>query len=157
MIAFFYADIRNTLFMSLQCAYQRVMTVFRVFLCLSCSAFAACSQDKAGEILVLSYDNFGPQVIAGEIVGMEWWQWQSHGESRRVDYDVKVVVYRNLRKEVVEKDYPVIPEDEKDFRYLEYDVALAYLDEKINENIMDSVTERLRNTKQEIVDMLGKP
>jgi len=33
------------------------------------------------EVVLLDYNDFGPQIIAQEVISMEWWQWQDHGDS----------------------------------------------------------------------------
>lgn len=109
------------------------------------------------EVLVLAYQDFGPQVIARDVLGMEWWQWQEHGDSKPgTRYDVKVAVYRHVQLEDVKKTYPVLPEQQKDFRYLEHTKALHFLDEKIQENVLDDVTTTLKATRKKITDALGE-
>jgi hypothetical protein len=43
-----------------------------------------------------------------------------------------------------------------DYRYIEHGAALAYLDEKIEEGLVDAVTARLKSTKRKIVRSLGE-
>ncbi len=114
-----------------------------------------CSSNIHQRVVVLQYSEFGPQVIASEVIGMQWWQWQEHGDSRPRDYDVQVVVYRNTNLEEVKLIYPVIPEQSKDYRYLEYGAALRYLDEKINDNFVEAVTADLRKTRHKLISELG--
>jgi hypothetical protein len=117
----------------------------------------SCSVHSQQEVVLLNYNDFGPQVIAQEVIGMEWWQWQDHGDSDpAVVYPVKVVVYRNIPLAQVEQRYPVEPDQNKDFRYLEYQHALRFLDEKIAENIQENVTEQLKTTRKKIVTLLGE-
>ena len=109
------------------------------------------------EVVLLDYNDFGPQIIAQEVIGMEWWQWQDHGDSDPAAvYPVKVVVYRDIPLPEVQQKYPVDPEQQKDFRYLEYRNALRFLDEKITENMLDSVTEQLKSTRKKITEQLGE-
>lgn len=124
---------------------------FIALLCL----IAGCSNRIHENAAIFNYGDFGSQVIASEAIGMEWWQWQLHGDSRPKKYDVKVVVYRNVSLGYVKNLYPVISEQNKDYRYLEYDAALIYLDGKIEENIIEEVTELLKNTRERIVTKLG--
>jgi hypothetical protein len=107
-------------------------------------------------MLVLSYSDFGPPVIATEVLGNEWWQWQSHGDSRPRQYTVKVVVYRAGELESAMVLYPVNAELEKDYRYLEYETALSYLNAKIDDDIIESVTQGLKRTKLQLICELGK-
>ncbi|RWX47194.1 hypothetical protein H206_02506 [Candidatus Electrothrix aarhusensis] len=117
----------------------------------------SCSVHSQQEVVLLDYNDFGPQIIAREVIGMEWWQWQDHGDSDAAAvYPVKVAVYRDIPVTEVEQKYPVEPEQKKDFRYLEYQRALDFLDEKIAENIQENVTERLKATRKKIVSQLGK-
>jgi len=78
--------------------------------------------------VVLSYRAFGPQVFAHEVIGQEWWQWDTTGNKPDQKYSILVVVYwEQSLLEVMEK-YPVVQEEKKDFRYLSRDEALKYLD-----------------------------
>lgn len=100
--------------------------------------------------LVLQYDEFGPQVVAHELIGMEWWQWQSHGDSRPRKYNVKVVVYKSVSLQEVKRSYPVLPEKQQDYRYVEYRAALDYLDKLIIEDAMEPLIRKLTITKSRI-------
>jgi hypothetical protein len=75
----------------------------------------SCANQKITNEIVLEYRNFGPQVIAYEIIGMEWWQWNEHGDSRPAEYDIRVVVYRNASTEEIEKKYPIVENKKQDF------------------------------------------
>lgn len=129
--------------------------MFRTLAIVLLSFIVACSSNVDDNAVIFNYKDFGPQVIANEVIGMEWWQWQPYGESRPTQYGIKVVVYRNEPLNRIEDIYPVIPEQKKDYRYLEYDAALVYLDEKISENIIEDVTVRLKKTREMIVTKLG--
>ncbi|MCI5159203.1 MAG: hypothetical protein D3906_12390 [Candidatus Electrothrix sp. AUS1_2] len=67
-----------------------------------------------------------------------------------------MVVYRDIPLPEVQQKYPVDPEQRKDFRYLEYRNALRFLDEKITENMLDSVMEQLKSTRKKITEQLGE-
>jgi len=101
--------------------------------------------------MVLSYSELGPQVLVYELIGYEWYQWNSHGDSdpNTID-DVKVVVYRNIPLEKVKEIYPVI-KGKQDYRYLDYETAIDY----INKNIDKSYLEHLARTKKKIIARLG--
>ena len=93
----------------------------------------SCSSNN-NQILILSYDEFGPQSMAWETIGMQWWQWDNHGDSDpNTKYDIKIAIYRNIPLQDVKKRFPVIKESQKDYRYLEYNAALRFLDTKIHE------------------------
>lgn len=129
--------------------------MFRYIALIYFSAIVGCATIGNKNTVVFDYNDFGPQVVANEIVGMEWWQWQPHGEPRPTTYDVKVVVYRNVTLGYVKNKFPVIPEKEKDYRYLEYEAALEYLNEKISDDVSEQVTDRLKKTRKKLVDTLS--
>jgi len=133
---------------------------------LSLIPYVAQSHDapKTQRTLVLPYQAFGPQVLAHELIGFEWYQWNSHGSSNPLQYDdVRVVVYRNIPLSQVKKQFPVIRE-RHDYRYLSYHDALAYCnqllrmysqwaldDSKLTDVLAPQVT-RIEQTKQSIHD-----
>ena len=46
------------------------------------------------QYLVFDYEDFGPQAMAYQTFGMQWWQWDSHGDSNpNTKYDIKIIVY----------------------------------------------------------------
>ncbi len=100
---------------------------------------------------VLEYEDFGPPIIAHELIGSDWWQWQSHGDSRPRKYDIRVVVYKNIPLAEVKTLYPVIPLKNQDYRYVNYDDTLKYLDGHIAENVIEKLTKRLVDTKHKII------
>jgi hypothetical protein len=104
---------------------------------------------------VLKYEEFGPPALANNLIGMDWWQWQSHGDSRPKKYDINVVVYKDVDLKKVKHKYPVSPKDLQDFRYVEYRKAIDYLDNAINENVIEELTQTLMNTKQKIQSTLN--
>ena len=92
--------------------------------------FSCSENDK--QILILSYEDFGPQAIAWETFGMQWWQWDNHGDSDpNVEYKIKVAIYRGIPLHKVKEKFPVVQEIEQDYRYIEYNAALRYLDKNI--------------------------
>ena len=122
---------------------------------LACVGLVGCGH-KPATTMVLDYDDFGPQVAAHEVIGMAWWQWDSHGDpDPRTRYDIKVVVYRDISLEQVQGQLPVDEEKRQDFRYLTYAQAISYLDETIREGVLPEVTDRLRETKSRIEEELG--
>lgn len=135
-------------------ALSRLFIAALVAVCLtSCAALGNGRQ----KVLVLDYQDFGPQVLAREMLGMEWWQWQEHGDpDPAARYDIKVAVYKDIPLAEVKNKYPVEPEQKKDVRYLEYQNALNFLDKKITENVMEDVTGTLKKTRKKIVDSLGE-
>ena len=104
--------------------------------------------------MLLDYEEFGPPVVANEVLGMDWWPWQEFGDSRPRKYSIKVAIYRNISLNQVKELYPVEPDKEKDFRYLEYDKALSYLDKIIKDNVIEELTVTLVKTRNTLVDKL---
>lgn len=122
-----------------------------LLLMLSSACFSQAKIDTK-TTMVFSYQDFGPQVIAYELIGFEWYQWNRHGDSdpKNID-DVKVVIYRNISLEKAQEKFPVSQEKNLDHRYLDYDSAIKYLDEYINEPDL----EHLKATKKKVVENLG--
>jgi hypothetical protein len=110
-----------------------------------------CAHAEVKSMVVLDYNDFGPQAAAYELLGMEWWQWQSHGESRPQAYNIKVVVYKDVTLDSVKQKYPVVQEQLKDYRYVSYNDAIQYLDNIIQENLMPELTTKLKQTKQTLL------
>jgi hypothetical protein len=107
-------------------------------------------------MMVLQYHDFGPQAAAYQAIGMEWWQWDNHGDpDPNFQYDVKVVVYRDIPLSQVREAYPVVKSKQQDFRYLAYTDAMAYLNTTIQEDAMAEVTQRLKLTRAGIEKELG--
>jgi len=108
----------------------------------------------------VQYEDFGPQITSYEYIGMGWYQWDSQGgdDPNRI-VDIRVVVYRNITLNEVEKIYPIIKR-KQDYRYLEYKAALELLG-KFDDASWDELpsTRPARNralqTKQKILQELG--
>ncbi|WP_104400874.1 hypothetical protein [Vibrio penaeicida] len=82
-------------------------------------------------ITVMDYNDFGPPSLSGKLLGVEWFQWQSHGDSKPRNYPVKVVVYEGYELEKVESLYPVNSAKEQDFRYVTFDSAVDFIDSSL--------------------------
>lgn len=106
---------------------------------------------KKDNIIIFNYSDFGPQARAYKLIGMEWWTWSSHGDSRPRKYDIKVVVYKDISLDEVKKLYPVIKEKKQDYRYLKYADAIKYLNKHIGEEYSNNLIE----TKKKIIHKLG--
>lgn len=128
----------------------------RLVITLLLTFLIACTNQVKQNSIILNYSDFGPQIIASEIIGMEWWQWQSHGESRPTTTDIKVVVYKDILLKEVETIYPLNPKKRKDYRYLEYKKALDFLGKKIDENILEQVTNNLKLTRSKLINKFKK-
>ena len=113
--------------------------------------------------LVLPYSAFGPPTMSGTLIGVEWFQWLSHGESRPRDYDINVVIYRKIPLEEVRNLYPISQKESIDYRYVSYSDAVSYFDHNITEVVrmeqegypMGSLSEELRSVKIQIINELG--
>lgn len=127
-----------------------ILTIFALLTLLSCNS------NSSAKIIVLNYDDFGPQIIAYEVIGMGWWQWEDHGDSRPKKYDIKVVIYKDINLEKVKSLYPTDSKKEKDYRYLEYRLAMKYLDSRIEENVEAAVTKKLLSTKKTLLNIVGE-
>lgn len=123
----------------------------RPIIALILAFITSCATNPNPNGLILDYSDFGPQVIANEVLGQDWWQWQPHGDSRPTDYEIKVVVYTDTTTENIRAKFPVDPNQNKDYRYLEYENAVEYLDQHINDNVMEAVTRQLINTRTKII------
>jgi hypothetical protein len=110
------------------------------------------------DTLVLRYQDFGPQGMSYELIGMEWYQWNSQGpDDPDARDDVRVVVYRSIALDEVKRKYPVV-EEKQDYRYLEYRAAIDLLnryeaDPFWNEYL--ETKEKVERTREKILDQLG--
>lgn len=110
-------------------------------------------QEAESNTLSLNYASFGPQAMAYEIIGHQWWQWQSSGgDTPAEDYDIKVIVYRDATVKELTERFPLIEEKRMDPRYLKYDDAIDYLDKHIAENLLPELSERLRATRSKLIE-----
>ncbi len=100
----------------------------------------------------LDYRAFGPQAMAYEIIGNEWWQWQEGGAISGQSYDINVIVYRNVTARELREKFPLVKEQLIDPRYLKYDDAIAYLDKHIAENLNPELTDRLSATRKTLIE-----
>ena len=93
-----------------------------------------CCKHTPSQYVLFNYEDFGPQAMAWETIGMQWWQWDNHGDSDpNSTYDIKVVVYRDISLQKIKSIFPVVEAAKKDYRYIEYNEALKYLDRNISE------------------------
>jgi hypothetical protein len=106
-----------------------------IALTISCYLLASCAmtgKTDDGNFIVLNYQDFGPQAMAEELLGPEYWQWDSGQYSQPQKFDIKVVVYRNMNLDAVKLTFPVNKNQKKDFRYVEYKVAMQWYDRQID-------------------------
>lgn len=128
------------------------IALYLIFLITGC---ATTSGDDDASTVVLKYEDFGPQIIAHQLIGMYWWQWDDHGYSRPINYDINVVVYKKIHLQEVANRYPINQSKNQDYRYVKYKEAIEFLHARINENIEPSVTQRLEKTLKIIQEKLG--
>jgi hypothetical protein len=99
-----------------------------------CSFFILCCNNSQKPYGVFKYEDFGPQSMAYEKIGMQWWQWDNHGSSDpNYKYDIKVVVYQDMPLSQIKNLFPVEKSKKTDFRYFEYNDSIVYLNKKIKE------------------------
>lgn len=126
-------------------------------LILFCIFTIGCAS-SSNKTIVLNYNDFGPQVAAHETIGMGWWQWDQQGvPDANYQYNIKVVVYKDILLKEVMDTYPVVKEKELDYRYLPYAKAMAYLNREIQADILPKLTEKLSETKSKIENKLKQP
>jgi oligoribonuclease (3'-5' exoribonuclease) len=132
-----------------------------IFLVICMVGFSCSHQGGGQQHVIMNYRDFGPPALASELIGNDYWQWDSHGDSRPRDYLISVVVYRNVDVQKVKKIYPVIKEKEQDYRYVEYQIAMEFLDSSIAElqsykdEIPQKLIDTLTKTRNTIKSVLG--
>ena len=107
--------------------------------------------------LMLAYRDFGTQAMAHELIGSEWWQWDSHGDSDpEVKYPIRVVVYWEQTLDETKIAYPVYKRARQDFRYVKRSQATAYLEKAQKELAGEhfSWAEELRNGLKKTLELL---
>ena len=106
---------------------------------------------------IFDYEDFGPQAAVHEIIGFQWYQWNSHGDSDPNTTDqIKVVVFWGEGLEKIKESYPVVPSKNQDYRYLDYSRAVSHLKALIKEferieqktDILESTLKRLNEIKE---------
>jgi hypothetical protein len=86
-----------------------------------------------GRVLVLGYDDFGPQAMAFALLGMAWHPWEDplHEPVTIGDGPVEVVVFHDVARARVERAFPTSQATGRDVRFVEASAALAFLDAEI--------------------------
>lgn len=136
-----------------------IRSFYTIVLLLIIICTVGCADTPKANSTVFNYSDFGPQVMSYEMIGYEWYQWDSQGpDGPNQSDDVKVVVYRNVPLEQIKEKYPVI-EEKQDYRYLEYSLALEHLNKYEEDSFWDEYPEAkeiVRKTKERILKELGK-
>lgn len=105
---------------------------FLALLCCFVTACASTTKPSSSNFIILDYADFGPQDIAEELIGPNYWQWDSGQYSTPQNFDIKVIIYREMELDEVKKMFPASKVEQKDFRYIPYQAAINWYDEKIN-------------------------
>lgn len=100
----------------------------------ACAGFGRDSTGAKKDPVVVAYSDFG--YYANFLLGTRHWQWPSPDNMKPIKYNVKAVVYSAGDLEYAMKMFPVNQETQHDYRYIEYEKATAFLDEKIKENFV---------------------
>ncbi len=116
---------------------------------------------------VMRYSDFGPPSSSYELLGAEWYQWNSQGpDDPNGRDDVKVVIYRNIDLPTVKRTYPIF-KGKSDYRYIEYSEAMDFLEKRIEElkadqdrvpeyrQLNEELISEYEHTKAKIVERLG--
>jgi len=72
------------------------------------SMLASCATKQ--NYIILNFSDFGPLTLSRDLLGNDWWQWQSHGNSKPRVYNIKVVVYKDISSGKIKQLFPVIIE-----------------------------------------------
>ncbi len=81
------------------------MKVKVVLIILASLLLHGCSKAR-NSYAIFEYEDFGPQVMAWEEIGMQWWQWDNHGDDDpKSKYDIKVVVYAGMPLDEIKSDF----------------------------------------------------
>lgn len=107
----------------------------RIFLLFGCITLWSCANGVRivkENTLVLQYQDFGPEAMAGELLGPERWPWAKEHYSTPQQFDIHVVVYRDVKLETVKKAYPVDEHSNQDYRYIEYTTAIQWHEDQLS-------------------------
>ena len=135
---------------------KRFSILFLVMILLSCTH----NGTEKDRLVEFKYKDFGPPALAEPLIGSDYWQWQNHGDSRPKDYPIGVIVYRDMDLDQVKGKFPVIEDEEQDYRYVTYDKAIEFLNTAIKEleKYSDDMPSKLANTLKATRDtILKKP
>jgi hypothetical protein len=107
---------------------SRTRTVFVELLCGLAVALAGCASPDTDKIVFLECSDFGPQALAYQLIGFEWYQWDSQGyEDPNYRYNIRIVVYDDPRGlDRIKTQYPTV-NGKTDYRYVARSEAIAHL------------------------------
>lgn len=110
---------------------------------------SSCSQTaRYHQYIHLTYSDFGPPSLAHPLIGLDYWQWDNHGDSRPKEYPIAVIVYRGVGLDQIKERFPVDRHKEKDYRYVAYPKAVTFLTDAIEklQSDKDYASPQLLNT-----------
>jgi len=131
-------------------------------LCLLLAWSTGCVHKPLLNVLVLSYQDFGPQALVYPYIGYEWYQWNTHGDSDPNKRDaVYVVVYDGMSLLEAKRRYPVNEPRLQDYRYLTLKEAcrlLNLIETEITQlgRAEPALEETVKRTLQSISNLRGK-
>lgn len=100
---------------------------------------------------VFDYNDFGPQALAYETIGFQWYQWNNVGDCDPSKIDpIKVVVFWNESLAAIREKFPVNPKKKQDYRYLSYQDAINYLNSVLSEY---KELSNLMQTKEKLIQL----
>jgi hypothetical protein len=116
--------------------------------------------------VLLCYDDFGPQALASELLGMQWWSFKNGGSWAPNDsFDIRVVVYRTGARDRVRAVFRTDAKRSLDYRLVPYAKAIGWLDARIAELSKDCdapdpeisclLADTLRKTRNRILPLGG--
>jgi hypothetical protein len=100
--------------------------------CISTKAVHNTNSSSKNGYYITTYSAFGPPQIASKLLGRQVWQWDDVDNHKPIKFDIKVVIYRNIDLELIKTKFPVLPHKKQDYRYVEYEAAVSFLDYEIS-------------------------
>lgn len=107
-----------------------ILAFVALFSCASTPESKNLSSDSKG-IFVADFDDFGFSMYSLDLLGYKRWSWLRTGGHLPKEYDIKVIVYKDRKLEMVKQSFPIIPEKEQDYRYVDYQSASNYFAQTI--------------------------
>lgn len=88
---------------------------------------------EKGRVVLFRYEDFGPQAMAGQLIGSQWWSWEAGGSFEPCDeFDVRVVAFDARAAQQAKQRYPTV-RGESDYRLVERNEAIRFLDAQLAE------------------------
>lgn len=122
----------------------------RIIIVLLLASLTACASPPSDRTLVLRYSDFGPQAMAYHLIGPNRLPWDPDTPVFVGHNAVRIVIYRGIDLETVKSLYPPDERRNIDYRYVSFQDALRYLDAKIDRNLLIRITQKLKDTREQI-------